>query len=371
VGNFYRWYLSAGVLAIDALMCRIACYTICLNEQKFAQRWLDTTKDADYVLVADTGSTDKTLDILSDIDVVSIAVKPFRFDDCRNSALNLLPADLDVVIALDMDETLTPGWRQKIEKVWTPTTTRLRYGYVWSWTSEGQPDLVFQSDKISGRFTHRWKAPVHEVLHPTVPEVFATIESVLIEHHPDSSKSRGQYLSLLKLAVIEDPFDDRNSHYLGREYFYHQLYAEAITELHRHLSLPRALWKAERAASMRYIAKCHECLGEAAQAHEWFVRATLEDPSSREALIDVARHALAQNAFYATISYCQVALALPVVVGDYMAERYARTEGAHDLMAVALSHIGQQQEAIKHARTAVALNPHDLRLVRNLRMMEE
>jgi tetratricopeptide (TPR) repeat protein len=349
---------------------RIGVYTCAFNEAKFAKRWLDCTKEADYVLVADTGSTDSTLDILRDVDVISIAVRPFRFDDARNAALSLLPADIDVAIALDMDETLTPGWRQKIEDVWTSETTRLRYGYVWSWTADGKPDLVFQADKISGRFTHRWKAPVHEVLHPTVPEVFASVESVVIEHHPDSSKSRGQYLSLLKLAVAEDPFDDRNSHYLGRELFFHKLYAEAITELHRHLSLPKSLWKAERAASMRYIGKCHECRGEAAQAQEWFVRATLEDPSSREALIDAARFALAQNAFYATISYCQMALSLPVMVGDYMAERYARTEGAHDLMAVALSHIGQKTKAIEHARTAIMLNPHDARLARNLKMIE-
>jgi tetratricopeptide (TPR) repeat protein len=100
------------------------------------------------------------------------------------------------------------------------------------------------------------------------------------------------------------------------------------------------------------------------------VRATLEDPQSLEALIDIARFTLAQNAFYATIAYCQTALSLPVLVGDYMAERYARTEGAHDLMAVALSHIGQKTSAIEHAKRAIELNPHDARLLRNLTMIE-
>lgn len=352
---------------------RIGVYTICLNEEKFAKRWAETTQDADYVLAADTGSTDATQAILDDydVDVVPITIRPWRFDDARNVSLALLPSDLDVVICLDMDEKLTPGWRKHVEASWTPLTTRLRYRFIWSWTPEQQPDLIFFSDKICGRFTHRWKAPVHEVLSPTVSEVNSTCEEVLIEHHADPMKSRTQYLSLLKLATDEDPFDDRNAHYLGREYFYNGMFREAIAELHRHLSLARAVWNAERAASMRYIAKCHESRGEVALAQNWFTRATLEDPASREALIDAARFSLAQNAFHATIAYCQQAIALPAFSGNYMAERYARCEGAYDLMAVALWHVGQQDEAIAYAVQAVSLNGHrDPRLLQNLRMIE-
>ncbi len=46
------------------------------------------------------------------------------------------------------------------------------------------------------------------------------MEGVCLEHHADRSKSRGQYLPLLELAVEEDPNNDRNVHYLGREYFF-------------------------------------------------------------------------------------------------------------------------------------------------------
>ena len=37
---------------------KVAAYAIALNEEKHAQRWADTTKDADFRLVCDTGSTD-------------------------------------------------------------------------------------------------------------------------------------------------------------------------------------------------------------------------------------------------------------------------------------------------------------------------
>jgi hypothetical protein len=351
---------------------KIAVYTIALNEQKFADRWAATTSDADYALVADTGSTDATVERLCrhDIAVVPIAIRPWRFDDARNAALALLPSDIDVAISLDMDETLAAGWRDKLEATWTPTTTRLKYGYVWNF-KHGKPDLTFLSDKISGRFTHRWKTPVHEVLTPTIPEVVSICQPVLIEHHADPSKSRGQYLPLLELAAREDPHDDRSSHYLAREYFFHARYHEAIAEFERHLALPRALWLPERAASMRYIASCYEHLQDFAQARSWYTRATLEDPQSREALIDAAKFYLKQNAFHQTIAYCLFADLLPASSGEYMADRYAREEGAADLMAVAYWHLGQRQEAIRCAEHALVLNPQDTRLKQNLDMMRK
>jgi tetratricopeptide (TPR) repeat protein len=349
---------------------RIGVYSIALNEQKFANRWAASCADADYRFVVDTGSSDQTTSLLhqAGVEIEYVAIRKFRFDDARNVSLHLLPVDLDVIICLDLDEVLVPGWREHIERCWTAETTRLRYRYIWSWTANQQPDLIYYGDKISGRFTHRWKAPVHEVLHPTVPEVITTCETILIEHHPDPNKSRSAYLPLLQLAVLEDPHDDRNAHYLGREYFYRNMYPTAIAELERHLALPKALWLAERAASMRYIAKCYEAMGEPVHAHNWFVRATLEDPTSREALLDLARFSLARNAYYATIDCCQRAIALPVS-SDYMAERYAQAEGAYDLMAVASHYIGDHTHAEAYAKTALSLNPGDPRLGKNLQMM--
>ena len=349
---------------------RIGVYAIALNEQKFVERWATSARDADCLVVADTGSTDGTVDALTSEGVIChrISIKPFRFDDARNVSLALLPADLDVAICLDMDEVLLPNWRRRLEQHWNGN--RMRYPYIWSWTASGKPDLTYYADKISGRHTHRWRHPVHEVLSPTVAEVWCQCDEVLIEHHADNTKSRGQYLNLLELSVREDPADDRNAHYLGREYFFHKRYDDAIAELKRHLALPRAVWLPERAASMRYIAKSYQAKGDLKQAQRWFIEATLEDDTSKEALIDAAAFLLNQNAFHAALHYSERALALPST-GSYMRERYANQEGAYDLAAVAHHHLGNRDRAIGLAKQAVALNPEDLRLQNNLAMMME
>jgi glycosyltransferase involved in cell wall biosynthesis len=342
----------------------IAVYTISLNEAQFVDRWAATTEAADIRLVADTGSTDGTPSslIAAGVTVANIAVKPWRFDDARNAALALLP-DADVVISLDMDETLAPNWRADLEAAWTPGTTRLNYGYVWAFKDD-KPDVVFFSDKIAGRHTHRWRAPVHEILVPTVPEVVSRCETILIEHRPDPLKPRSQYLGLLELAVAEAPHDDRSLHYLAREYFFHAAYREAIERFHRHLASPNATWKPERAASMRYLGRCYAAWQDWNTAAEWFASAVEED-ASRDSLIEAAKHLLLRNEYAAVIEHCKKALAAPPAA-HYLTDRYAQAEGAHDLMAVAYHYLGDSNAAVHHARQAVHLNPDDARLQANL-----
>jgi len=97
---------------------KIAVYTIALNEQDFVQKWYDSAKEADYLLIADTGSTDNTKNFAKElgINVVEISIKPWRFDDARNASLAVIPSDIDYCIALDLDEVLLPGWREELEK---------------------------------------------------------------------------------------------------------------------------------------------------------------------------------------------------------------------------------------------------------------
>lgn len=109
-----------------------------------------------------------------------------------------------------------------------------------------------------------------------------TIDGIQLDHHPDPKKSRGQYLPLLELSVKEAPDDDRNVHYLGREYFFYHRWEECIATLMHHLSMPSATWQDERSASMRYIAKSYLMLGDPQQARNWYFRAIAEAPHLRE-----------------------------------------------------------------------------------------
>ena len=99
---------------------KVAIYTISLNEEKHVERWYNSSKEADYHIIADTGSTDKTVEIARGLGITvhSIHIKPWRFDDARNAALALIPSDADYCIIMDMDEILIPGWREELQKAY-------------------------------------------------------------------------------------------------------------------------------------------------------------------------------------------------------------------------------------------------------------
>ena len=110
---------------------KIAVYAISKNEAHFVKRFCASAKDADLIVIADTGSTDDTVQLAMNAGarVFEICVKPWRFDKARDAALALLPPDIDICISLDLDEVLEPGWRKEIERVWATDTTRLRYKF--------------------------------------------------------------------------------------------------------------------------------------------------------------------------------------------------------------------------------------------------
>jgi len=343
---------------------KVAIYTIALNERQFVEKWYEAAKDADYLLIADTGSTDGTVEAARDlgINVVDIRVSPWRFDDARNAALAALPVDIDMCVSLDMDEVITPNWREPLEKAWKSGITRPRYKHVWSWNEDGTPGLEFSYDHIHARKGYRWRHPVHECLYTYgIDEVQGWIDEIETHHHPDPTKSRSQYLPLLAMSVKEDPYNDRNAFYYGRELYFYGQNEAAANELKRHLSLPTATWAPERAASMRFIAKAapHEAEG-------WLRKAIKEAPGRREPWVDLAKLYYLRQDWDNSLECAVQALAIKEKPLEYLCEAEAWGEAPYDYAAIACYRLGWYNEGIEYATKAIEINPLDERLKKNL-----
>ena len=339
---------------------KIAVYTIALNEEQFVSPWFESAKEADYLLIADTGSSDNTVALARElgIKVIPVHISPWRFDDARNAALAALPSDVDLCVALDMDEQLQPGWREILEAL-PKDVTRPRYKYTWSWNDDGTEGLTYGGDKIHARNGYRWKHPVHEIITSTKEETqhWCGLE---IHHHPDSSKSRSQYFNLLELAKSESPDCDRTAFYYARELFFHGRLDEAAVEFQRHLALPKAVWQPERAASMRYLAKC------GIDPEYWFLRACAEYSDGREPWVDLAEYYYKMGLWKKVITACDNAFAVIVKPLQYLCEADAWGSKPHDLLAVAYWNMGDFENAKLHGILAADLSPADERLVKNL-----
>jgi tetratricopeptide (TPR) repeat protein len=354
---------------------KICVYAISLNEEKHVERWVNSMKEADQIYVLDTGSIDKTVEKLKKlgVKVKQKIIKPWRFDKARNESLKLLPKDTDICVCTDLDEVFIPGWRKELEKIWTPNTQRIRYNYNWKLDKNNKPIINYYIDKIHTRNNYKWTHPVHEVLTYTKKdkEIIKTADKITLNHYPDQNKSRNSYLKLLELSVKEDPEDDRNMHYLGREYMYYQKWNKCIDTLIKHLKLKKSTWKDERSASMRFIARSYINLRRYEEAKIWLNKAIEEAPYLRDPYVEMALLEYYNNNYKEVIKYCNLALKIKERKKTYINEIFSWDETIYDLLSISYFYNKNIEESLKNIELALKINPENKRIINNKKIIKE
>lgn len=352
---------------------KIIVYAISKNEEKFVDRWVDSMSEADDIYVLDTGSTDNTVEKLKSRNVIvkEEIINPWRFDVARNHSLDIIPEDIDICVCTDLDEVFLPGWRDELEKIWESNTTRLQYNYNWSLDENNKPLVNFYISKIHKRSQYIWTHPVHEVLtYLGDKESVLTSDKITLNHYPDNQKSRNSYLPLLELSVKECPNDDRNMHYLGREYMYYQKWNECIDTLIKHLNLPTATWKDERCASMRFIARSYSALERYDEAKMWLDKAIKEAPHLRDPLIEKALLEYNQQNWQEVIKCCEDALKIDSKYKSYINEQFSWDHTVYDLLSIAYYYNKDFNKALINIEKALLINPNEKRLINNKKLIE-
>jgi tetratricopeptide (TPR) repeat protein len=354
---------------------KVCVYAICQNEEKFIKRWYESVKEADLIVVSDTGSTDNSVKLLKELGIIvhSININPWRFDEARNKAMSFIPEDVDICVSVDLDEVFETGWRKNVEKAWKKGTTRLTYNYNWSLDENGNPNVSFMREQIHNRNDYKWTHPVHEVLEYVGKgkEQMDYATGVTLNHYPDNSKSRAQYLTLLELSVKENPEDDRNMHYLGREYMYYEEWDKSIEILEKHLLLKNATWKDERCASMRYIARCYQNKDNYDEAKKWLYKAIIEAPYLREPYVEMALLEHDKQNFIACLHMCDEALKIKNKAVSYINESFAWDSTIFDLLSICYYNLGLYTKALDYSNEALKLNPNDERLIENNKLFKD
>lgn len=352
---------------------KVCVYAISKNEEKFAQRWYDSMKEADEIYVLDTGSTDKTIDILKSlgVNVKSEDINPWRFDVARNKSLDMLPKDADICICTDLDEVFEPGWRKKLEIICNGYN-RVRYDYIWSFDKYGKPGVNFYQEKIHSRYGYKWVNPVHEVLKCELEnEKVVTTDEIILKHYPDDKKSRSSYLSLLELAVEEAPNNDRNMHYLGREHMYYGNFEEAIKILKTHLNMKSATWKDERCASLRFISRCYRYLKDYNNSIKYGILAIAEAPYLREPYYELACSYYELNDYEHCKNYLELALLIKENKKVYINEPNCYNGVLEDILSICYYYLNDYDNALKYILKALKIDPDNQRLANNKELILE
>jgi len=353
---------------------KISVYAITKNEAKNVKSWYESMQEADEIVVLDTGSSDETVRLLKEcpkIKVYEEKIVPWRFDAARNISLSYVSEDTDICVCTDLDERFISGWRQNVEKSWNKDVTRGRYLYNWSFDIYGKPGTTFYLNKIHSRNDYKWTHPVHEVLTCITKEHEIFIPNVTLNHYQDYNKARSSYLPLLELSVKEDPQDDRNMHYLGREYMYYEKWDKAIETLHRHLKLPSATWKDERCASMRYIAYSYFHKDYIEEAIMWYKNAIKEANYLREPYFDLGYLYSIIKDYKNSEKYLKMALKIKEKPVTYINEEKAWNETIYDLLSIACFYNNKYRESLKYVKKALKINNKDERINENYKIITD
>lgn len=353
---------------------KICVYAICKNEEKFVDRWMDSVSEADMVVVLDTGSTDSTVEKLRGRGAVVYEeeINPWRFDTARNKAMDYVPEDFDICVSNDLDEVFESGWREKLESCWDSNYTRARYMFTWSYHDDGSPNKQFPMEKIHHRHGFKWVHPVHEVLEYTGEEKDSVvwIPNLVLNHYPDISKPRSQYLPLLELSVKENPDNDRAVFWLGREYMYYKMHDKSIETLIGYLKMPTATWNEERSAAMRFISNGYKAKGNYNEARVWLYRAIAECDNAREPYLYMAKLGYEISDWPLVYMMVIKGLSISEKTGSYLLEIESWSEKLYDLAAICTYNLGLYKQSLEYAKKANEIKPNDTRLKYNLELIE-
>lgn len=275
---------------------KICVYAIAKNEAKNAEAWYNSMKEADLVIVLDTGSEDDTVDILTSLGA-RVFVKEydhFRFDVARNDSLKLVPEEYNICVCTDLDERFEPGWAEVLRTYWDEEKhVRALYPYVHDHLDDGSEGFVFTLDKIHSRKNSYWKFAVHEILFVDGYNETNTIyfeEGIRLHHYPDLSKSRTNYLDLLKERIEEDFNDSLGVLQYGMELQNNHMYEEAIRAYEEVVySRYPDFAPIEIAGTFCHLGECYEVLGNQKKAMANYLAGITEDSQYRESYYCLAK----------------------------------------------------------------------------------
>lgn len=188
-------------------MNKICVYAICKNELRFVEQWYNSVKEADYVVVLDTGSTDGTFEKLKELGVTveQKIFDPFRFDEARNASLELIPDDYDLKIFVDLDEYFDLGWSDKLRNLEFPRDKQCTVLFMLE-----RDGKRWNVERCTNNLVKAFHYPIHEEYVIDKDHVKIDLyNEIKLNHVPEAEAEMGKnksdfYFNLSKLRYEEE-----------------------------------------------------------------------------------------------------------------------------------------------------------------------
>ncbi len=259
---------------------KVSAVLIAKNEAAVLARCLESVKEADEIIVCDTGSTDNTVEVARRYTdkVFTDYVWEDHFAKARNHALS--KATGDWVLSIDADEYLTCPFsavRGAASLGFMAVNVKM--------TAERGPKQDFWFPRLFLRSPNVWwEGAIHNHISVMGEDVGAV--TITFGYSPAHAHDPQRSLRILEKSVAENPDCVRERFYLGKEYFCRGMHDKALPMLGRYVQQSRFL--AEKAEAFLTMARAYWEMRMPDDARDALAQCLIINPRFKEAVLFMA-----------------------------------------------------------------------------------
>ncbi|MBU9713333.1 glycosyltransferase family 2 protein [Evansella tamaricis] len=229
---------------------------ICKNEEKFIRQCLDSVKDfVDEIIIVDTGSTDKTMEVAKEFNPVIIEHKwNNSFADARNAGLDRAKGEW--ILFLDADEKLNCSDTNKLRNLARDNKACAYFLRLFNLVGKNMNDCHEEQSSVLRFFRNhpnvRFQWEIHEQIGGSLQKQFPFdpmeyLEDISITHYGylndiviEKNKMERNF-SMIKRKIEEDPYNAFHHYNLAGEYMRKGSYEDALQSLKKSRSLCKTI----------------------------------------------------------------------------------------------------------------------------------
>jgi glycosyltransferase involved in cell wall biosynthesis len=278
-------------IAKNILTVKLSICMIVKNEEACIAACLESVKEADEIVVLDTGSIDGTESVVAALNLPNVRFIKDAYQWCddfahaRNAALEYCTGDW--ILNIDADETLTPG---------SMATLRAAIAQVKGRT------LRLNVKSSGGGSTHqfvrafrrgvKYVGAAHES--PDANDGEECEAEIVYGYSPAHDLDPDRMLRILTKEHAQRPDNARTLYYLAREFYYRKMWPQAIEFFEE--CVKRSSHLAERADAYLYLARICWQIQRGDEARTACMNAITINANFREALLFMATLSFEHNA---------------------------------------------------------------------------
>lgn len=337
------------------------------NEEDVIGRCLKCVKDIfDEIIVVDTGSDDKTTEIVKKYTNNLYYFKWIEdFAAARNYAFS--KATKDYIMWLDADDIILDQDKEKIKELkvnMDKSTDMVMMKYNTGFDSDGNITFSYYRERIFKRSKKfRWIGEIHEVIPPEGNIIYS---DAAISHKKLKNNDPKRNLRIFENMISKGKeLDPRQEFYYARELYYNKRYEDAINTFNHFLDSGQG-WVENCINACQDLSYCYYSMGESKKALNSFFRSFEFDEPRAEICCDIGKHFLDREQYNQAIFWYELALTRKIneVSGGFiLVDCYNFTP--YIQLCLCYFRIGDIKKSREYNDKAASIKPNDPAVVYN------